>query len=143
MPLVSVDAVQLTRTKLADCATAVTPAGTVGAVVSAGGGGGGAGGAAELSPPPPPHADNERTNDATVANTRPRFMTFPFCYSAESGANLTPHGSRRRRTARARDAGSGESGQAKKEVSCRRTPRGRVQPAGLRSRWRKSAHPSS
>jgi galactokinase len=40
MPLSSVEAVQLTRIEVVDRAAAVTPEGTVGAVVSAGGGGG-------------------------------------------------------------------------------------------------------
>jgi hypothetical protein len=88
MPLASVDAVQLTRIELADCAVAVTPAGIDGGVVSAGGGGDGGGGlgAAPLSPPPP-HADKKTPSDATVASTTFRFMPIiPDCsYSPEAG----------------------------------------------------------
>jgi len=75
MPLASVEAVQLTRIEFGDCAAAVTPEGTVGAVVSAGGGGGGGGlGAGEGLSPPPPHADNNTPSDARVASTTFRFM---------------------------------------------------------------------
>src|SRR5690349_6448301 len=122
MPLPSVDAVQLTRIEFGDCAAAVTPVGTVGAVVSAGGGGGAGG--VELPPSPPPHADSERTNDASVADTRLRFMRVPgFVERSESAVNLTFTPFTRRRRERASDAHYRKS--AVGERACRRAPRRR------------------
>jgi hypothetical protein len=82
MPLASVEAVQLTRMEVGDCAVAVTPPGTVGPVVSAGGwtgagGGGGAGGGAGSEPPPPPQPDNSNPSDTNVASDGFRFMRIP------------------------------------------------------------------
>jgi hypothetical protein len=129
MPLASVDAVQLTRIELVDCATAVTPDGMVGGVVSAGGGGGGGGGAgaggggaAEL-PPPPPHADNKTLSDTNAANARFRFMPIPeLVLYAGSSVNLTPGAPERRRRARANGASQRKSHGRSEEAACRRAP---------------------
>jgi hypothetical protein len=84
IPLASVDAVQLTSTEVADWAVAVTPAGTVGAVVSPAGGGGGG----DESSPPPPQAASINPNDAVVANIIDLAILRTMPESRLSGINL-------------------------------------------------------
>src|SRR5687768_3810096 len=103
MPLASVDAVQLTRMAVADCAVAVTPEGTVGAVISAGGWAGAlGGGGAESEPPPPPQADNTKPSDTNVASAGFRFMRLPAAFAFEFWWRRTlPRPHRQRRQTRA------------------------------------------
>src|SRR5690348_15410629 len=115
MPLLSVEADQLTRIEFGDCAAAVTSVGTVGAVVSAGGGGG-AGGVGLSPPPPPPQAERARTSDATAADSSVRFIGYPGCRWAEGGVNLTFATNARRQRSRAREC-------RRMETRCRRKRR--------------------
>ena len=113
-PVVSVEAAQVTRIEVADCAAAVTFDGTVGGVVSVGAAGGGAGaaggpdaaGGGAAPPPPPPQADNKVASDASAANTICRRIPIPqVCYCVDAKICARRNLSRHRTRIRVRRAG--------------------------------------